>query len=138
MVWCMTSPLHSKIVSRKRYICICVRSFEVQIVLCRKVSSLSCRPTIARKQQQRKKGKRIKKEKTRRGRKGRKMRCRKEELPRSRWQMGMVGEVVVGVGEMVVRARWWCGWARCEKGVNGARVRVRVTQLYPPARAVEL
>jgi len=24
MVWCMTSPLHSKIVSRKRYICICV------------------------------------------------------------------------------------------------------------------
>jgi len=79
------------------------RSFEVQIVLCRKVSSLSCRPTIARKQQQRKKGKRIKKEKTRRGRKGRKMRCRKEELPRSRWQMGMVGEVVVGVGEMVVR-----------------------------------
>jgi len=24
MVWCMTSPLHSKLVSRKRYICICV------------------------------------------------------------------------------------------------------------------
>ena len=49
-------------------------------------------------------GRRIKKEKTRRGRKGRKMRGRKEELPRSRrWQMGMVGEVVVGVGEMVVR-----------------------------------
>ena len=80
------------------------RSFEVQIVLCRKVSSLSCRPTITRKQQQRKKGRRFKKEKTRRGRKGRKMRGRKEELPRSRrWQMGMVGEVVVGVGEMVVR-----------------------------------
>jgi len=31
------------------------------------------------------------------------MKGRKEELPRSRrWQMGMVGEVVVGVGEVVV------------------------------------
>ena len=31
------------------------------------------------------------------------MRGRKEELPRSRrWQMGMVGEGVVGVGEVVV------------------------------------
>jgi len=68
--------------------------------------SSACRPTITRKQQQRKKGRMIKKEKD----KARKKREENEGneggelLPRSRrWQMGMVGEVVVGVGEMVVR-----------------------------------